>query len=144
MPSSAARAAALRPAGPEPTIATRSLSPTAHTPLGATLPNQTGAYAKLRLRPNDNCRFARRLLAPFRMTGGTQQQSRARFGVLVLGLALAAVVAALVWRGQSDDAPGAAPSAPVAADGSISALEARVAQNPDDGAAWGALGFARY
>lgn len=67
-----------------------------------------------------------------------------RAGVLALGLALAAVVAALAWRGTSDDSapdPAAAPAAPP---GSIAALEARVASNPEDGAAWQALGFARF
>lgn len=68
----------------------------------------------------------------------------ARAGVLVLGLALAAVVAALVWRGASgggDAAPAVEPSAPP---GSIAALEARVAADPADAAAWQALAFARY
>lgn len=66
-----------------------------------------------------------------------------RAGILALGVALAAVIAALAWRGTSDDSappPAAADSAPP---GSIAALEARVAQNPQDGAAWQALGFAR-
>lgn len=67
-----------------------------------------------------------------------------RAGVLALGVALAAVVAALAWRGSSGDA---APTPDVHASeeaGSIAALEARVAANPDDGTAWQALGFARY
>jgi cytochrome c-type biogenesis protein CcmH len=63
--------------------------------------------------------------------------------VLALGLALAAVVAALAWREVSDEpvAPVADPSAPP---GSLAALEARVERNPKDGAAWQALGFARF
>lgn len=68
---------------------------------------------------------------------------RGRWGVLALGVALATVVAALVWRGSSATPPGpeAEASAPA---GSIAALEARVAQNPQDGTAWQALGFARF
>lgn len=68
---------------------------------------------------------------------------RGRWGVLALGVALAAVVAALAWRGLSGDAPALAPAAAVEP-GSIAALEARVAQEPEDGAAWQALGFARF
>lgn len=67
-----------------------------------------------------------------------------RAGAVALGLALAAVVAALAWRGASSDSvpgPGATDAAPP---GSIAALEARVASNPEDGAAWQALGFARF
>ncbi len=67
-----------------------------------------------------------------------------RAGVLALGLALAAVVAALAWRGTSrDNGPDAMPTEN-APPGSIAALEARVASDPDDGAAWQALGFARF
>lgn len=62
--------------------------------------------------------------------------------MLAFGLALAAVVAAFAWRGMTDEAPEkAAPAAPA---GSIAALEARVAQDPKDGTAWQALGFARF
>jgi cytochrome c-type biogenesis protein CcmH len=69
--------------------------------------------------------------------------SKGLWGVLALGLALAAVVAALAWRGIEDkpEPPSAQPSAEA---GSIAALEARVAQDPADGAAWQALGFARF
>ena len=79
------------------------------------------------------------------MSEGRQGLAGARGGVLALGVALAAVVAALAWRGMSGGAPSPA-AVPVAeADtGSIEALEARVASNPEDGAAWQALGFARY
>ena len=70
---------------------------------------------------------------------------RGRAGVLALGVALAAVVAAVAWRGIADKppAPTASPGAEADA-GSIEALEARVASNPGDGTAWQALGFARY
>lgn len=67
-----------------------------------------------------------------------------RAGVLALGLALAAVVAALAWRGGSDEAGPAPIASDAAQPGSIAALEARVAQNPEDGTAWQALGFARF
>ena len=76
-------------------------------------------------------------------TSQRQAGGRGRWGVLALGLALAAVVAALAWRGMADG-PAASPPVPPAAPGSIAALEARVAAKPDDGAAWQALGFARY
>ena len=90
----------------------------------------------------DNCRFCAHLLAPFVMSEGKRVGARA--GVLALGVALAAVVAALAWRGTSGDSvpdPAATEDAPP---GSIVALEARVASNPQDGAAWQALGFARF
>jgi cytochrome c-type biogenesis protein CcmH len=66
--------------------------------------------------------------------------------VLALGVALAAVVAAVAWRGTSNKAaPEPVASASASGEiGSIAALEARVASNPEDGAAWQALGFARY
>ena len=84
----------------------------------------------------------RALASPFRMSEGNRLGGRA--GVLALGVALAAVVAALAWRGVSDNsAPDTAPPG-AAQPGSITALEARVASNPDDGAAWQALGFARF
>ena len=72
-----------------------------------------------------------------------QARGRGNWGVLALGLALAAVVAALAWRGVSNEPDAPAAPAPAAL-GSIAALEARVAQNPKDGAAWSALGFARF
>ncbi len=64
--------------------------------------------------------------------------------MLALGAGLAAVIAALAWRGASSDPapePAAATTAPA---GSIAALEARVAEKPQDMAAWQALGFARF
>lgn len=67
-----------------------------------------------------------------------------RAGVLALGLALAAVVAALAWRGASDESSPDPASTEAAPPGSIAALEARVASNPEDGAAWQALGLARF
>ena len=80
------------------------------------------------------------------MSEGTSAGIGGRTGVLALGVALAAVVAALAWRGSSGDAvPDPVASAGGSGDvGSIAALEARVASNPKDGAAWQALGFARY
>lgn len=67
-----------------------------------------------------------------------------RAGVLALGLGLAAVLAALALRGGSDEAEPPATATEAAQPGSIAALEARVAQNPEDGTAWQALGFARF
>ena len=78
------------------------------------------------------------------MSEGKSAGIGGRAGILALGLALAAVVAALAWRGVSSDSAPEAEVTPAAEAGSIAALEARVAQNPDDGTAWQALGFARY
>lgn len=84
----------------------------------------------------------RALASPFRMSKGNRLGGRA--GVLALGVALAAVVAALAWRGMSDGNSADTTPSEAAQPGSIAALEARVASNPDDGAAWQALGFARF
>lgn len=76
-------------------------------------------------------------------TSGAPAGGRGRWGILALGVAAAAVVAALAWRGASDADPVSPPAA-AREPGSLAALEARVAQNPRDGAAWQALGFARF
>lgn len=74
----------------------------------------------------------------------TGSGGRGKGGILLLGLALAAVVAALAWRGTGgDEAAPAADPAPADA-GSIEGLEARVRDNPKDVTAWQALGFARF
>lgn len=65
---------------------------------------------------------------------------RVRGGVLLLGLALAAVLAAMGYR-SLDSAPevdAAAEATP------IERLEARVAEAPEDAEAWQELGFARF
>lgn len=77
-------------------------------------------------------------------SGDASGGGRARGGILLLGLALAAVVAALAWRGSGSD-EAAPPAEPAVADaGTIEGLEARVRDNPKDVAAWQALGFARF
>lgn len=67
-----------------------------------------------------------------------------RAGVLAFGVALAAAIAALAWRSATGDSASPAATQGSATPGSIEALEARVAQNPQDVAAWQALGFARF
>ncbi len=67
--------------------------------------------------------------------------NRARGGVLLLGVALAAVLAAVGYRSldrQDEAATEAEALTPIAA------LEARLADNPGDAAAWQELGFARF
>lgn len=78
------------------------------------------------------------------MSEGTTARFGGRAGVLALGVALAAVVAALAWRGTSHEAAPEPVASANSEPGSIAALEARVASNPEDGTAWQALGFARY
>ena len=66
--------------------------------------------------------------------------SRMRGGILLLGLALAAVAAAVGYRSLDSGADGAAADDATP----IEALEDRVAEAPDDAAAWQELGFARF
>lgn len=70
-----------------------------------------------------------------KMTG-----NRVRGGVLLLGLALASVVVALGYRSLDHGESGAESEATTP----IAALEARVADDPRDAAAWQELGFARF
>ncbi len=66
--------------------------------------------------------------------------NRVRGGVLLLGLAMASVVVALGYRSLDQGEGGAEPEATTA----IAALEARVADDPRDAAAWQELGFAHF
>jgi cytochrome c-type biogenesis protein CcmH len=71
----------------------------------------------------------------------TQSGNRVKGGVLLFGLALAAILAAVGYRSLStdsislDDAELGTP---------LDMLEERVAETPDDGAAWQELGFLRF
>lgn len=71
----------------------------------------------------------------------TQSGNRVKGGVLLFGLALAAILAAVGYRSLStvsistDDAELGTP---------LDRLEERVAETPDDGAVWQELGFLRF
>lgn len=71
----------------------------------------------------------------------TQSGNRVKGGVLLFGLALAAILAAVGYRSlgtdsiSADDAELGTP---------LDRLEERVAETPDDGAAWQELGFLRF
>jgi cytochrome c-type biogenesis protein CcmH len=67
--------------------------------------------------------------------------SRTKTGVLLLGLALAAVLGAVGYR-SLDRQDGAAP--PTAGADPLATLEAQVADDPSDAAAWQELGYARF
>lgn len=71
----------------------------------------------------------------------TETGNRTRGGILLLGLALAAVAAAVGYRSLDR---GAGDEETAEAVSSIEALEARVAEDPGDAAAWQELGFARF
>ena len=71
----------------------------------------------------------------------TQSGNRVKGGVLLFGLALAAILAAIGYRSLSTDS--------ISADDAelgtpLDRLEERVAETPDDGAAWQELGFLRF
>ena len=71
----------------------------------------------------------------------TQSGNRVKGGVLLFGLALAAILAAVGYRSLSTDS--------ISADDAelgtpLDRLEERVAETPDDGAAWQELGFLRF
>ncbi|MEX0341383.1 MAG: tetratricopeptide repeat protein [Erythrobacter sp.] len=66
---------------------------------------------------------------------------RARASVLLLGLALAAVCAAVAYRSLEQDGDAPAPGAEA---DPISLLEMRIEDVPGDAAAWQELGFARF
>lgn len=71
----------------------------------------------------------------------TQSGNRVKGGVLLFGLALAAILAAIGYRSlgtdsiSADDAELGTP---------LDRLEERVAETPDEGAAWQELGFLRF
>mgnify|MGYP000689895960 CR=1 FL=1 len=73
--------------------------------------------------------------------GEKKTGNRVTGGVLLFGLALAAILAAVGYRAldgadaDTDESPPATP---------LEALEARVAEEPGDAAAWQELGFTRY
>ncbi|KWV94682.1 tetratricopeptide repeat protein [Erythrobacter sp. AP23] len=67
--------------------------------------------------------------------------SRTKTGVLLLGLALAAVLGAVGYR-SLDRQDGAAP--PTAGADPLATLEARVEDDPRDAATWQELGYARF
>lgn len=71
----------------------------------------------------------------------TQSGNRVKGGVLLFGLALAAILAAVGYRSLSNDS--------ISADDAelgtpLDRLEERIAETPDDGAAWQELGFLRF
>lgn len=78
------------------------------------------------------------------MTGAKQGGLAGKAGVLALGIALAALIAALAFQAGDEDAGSPVAPATQGTVNTISGLEARVAENPGDQAAWRALGFARY
>jgi cytochrome c-type biogenesis protein CcmH len=73
--------------------------------------------------------------------GEKKTGNRVTGGVLLFGLALAAILAAVGYRAldgvdaDTDESPAATP---------LEALEARVVEEPGDAAAWQELGFTRY
>ena len=78
------------------------------------------------------------------MVGTNQGGIAGKAGVLALGVAMAALVAALAFQNGNAEAPKGAAAAQAEPADSVEGLEAQVAQNPKDGAAWRALGIARY
>ena len=73
--------------------------------------------------------------------GEKKTGNRVTGGVLLFGLALAAILAAVGYRAL-DGADAATDESPAATP--LEALEARVAEEPGDAAAWQELGFTRY
>ncbi|WP_375291267.1 tetratricopeptide repeat protein [Qipengyuania sp.] len=78
------------------------------------------------------------------MAGTKQGGMAGKAGVLALGIALAALVAALAFKGGDSDSESEPTTAAAEPADTIAGLEAQVARNADDEAAWRALGFARY
>ncbi len=79
------------------------------------------------------------------MTNEVKSKSGGPVGLLLLGLALAVVVAIIGWRSfGGDDGAGDAVAVEDTGPPTLEELQARAEANPDDPGAWQELGFARF